>query len=249
MASIPSLRLAERGIRAQKTSREYDMEDKVEFPVLDRGFVRLVDFMGGDEAVVQAARVSTGQGSKGLERDRALIDYLMSHRHETPFEHSVFKFHIRCPIFVARQWFRHRMASYNEISGRYTELRDEFHLPATLRTQVSKDYQYAPLPAETAAPLIERIAKHYDDSYRLYQELLGAGVAREQARIVLPLAIYTEFYWTVNARSLMNFLSLRAEAHAQEEIRAYAQVILQIFREKMPWTYEAFMKHWFKPVL
>ncbi|MDZ7373056.1 MAG: FAD-dependent thymidylate synthase [candidate division KSB1 bacterium] len=225
------------------------MEELKEIQVLDRGFVRLVDFMGGDEAVVQAARVSTGQGSKGPERDRALIDYLLSHRHETPFEHSVFKFHVRCPIFVARQWFRHRMASYNEVSGRYTELKDEFHLPSVLRTQVSKDYRYEPLPEEKVAPLLRKISEHYESSYRLYQELLEAGVAREQARIVLPLALYTEFYWTVNARSLMNFLSLRAEAHAQEEIRAYANAILEIFRQKMPWTYEAFMKYWFKPVL
>lgn len=217
--------------------------------VLDHGFVRLVDFMGGDEAVVQAARVSLGQGTKGPERDKALIDYLLSHRHETPFEHSVFKFHVRCPIFVARQWFRHRIASYNEISGRYTQLKYEFYLPERLRRQVSRDYQYEELPPETADPLIRKMSEHYEASYHLYQQLLEAGVARELARIVLPLALYTEFYWTVNARALMNFLSLRAEAHAQQEIRAYATAILEIFQRKMPWTYEAFMKYWFKPVL
>ncbi len=225
------------------------MGDGKEIRVLDHGFLRLVDFMGGDQAVVQAARVSVGGGSKGPERDKALIDYLLRHRHETPFEHSVFKFHVRCPIFVARQWFRHRIASYNEISGRYTQLKYEFYLPDKLRTQVSRDYRYQELPADVAEPLLERIEAHYSSSYQLYQDLMEAGVARELARIVLPLAVYTEFYWTVNARSLMNFLSLRAEAHAQKEIRAYAEVLMGIFREKMPWTYEAFMKYWFRPEL
>ena len=218
----------------------------MEFEVLDHGFVRLVDFMGGDPAVVQAARVSVGQDSKGPERDRALIDYLLRHRHETPFEHAVFKFHVRCPIFVARQWFRHRFASYNEISGRYTEMKYEFYVPERLRRQVSRDYRFEELPPDQSGDLIRKIADCYEDCYRLYRELLDAGVARELARIVLPLALYTEFYWTVNARSLMNFLSLRAEAHAQQEIRAYADVIMDVFREKMPWTYEAFLRHWFR---
>ncbi len=221
----------------------------MEYQVLDHGFVRLVDFMGGDQAVVQAARVSTGQGSKGEERDRQLIDYLLRHRHETPFEHAVFKFHVRCPIFVARQWFRHRIASYNEISGRYTTLKYEFYVPAKLRRQISRDYKYEELPEDVSADLIEKVAQAYDANYRLYNELLEAGVARELARIVLPLALYTEFYWTINARALMNFLSLRAEAHAQFEIRQYAEAIMEIFKTKMPWTHEAFMKYWFKPVV
>lgn len=221
----------------------------MEYQILDHGFVRLVDFMGGDQAVVQAARVSTGQGSKGEERDRQLIDYLLRHKHETPFEHSVFKFHVRCPIFVARQWFRHRIASYNEISGRYTTLRYEFYLPKKLRRQISRDYKYEELPEDVSAELIGKISEAYDASYRLYNELLDAGVARELARIVLPLALYTEFYWTINARALMNFLSLRAEAHAQYEIRQYAEAIMEIFKTKMPWTYDAFMRYWFKPIV
>ncbi|HFE52664.1 MAG TPA: FAD-dependent thymidylate synthase [Bacteroidetes bacterium] len=221
----------------------------MEYQILDHGFVRLVDFMGGDQAVVQAARVSTGQGSKGEERDRQLIDYLLRHKHETPFEHSVFKFHVRCPIFVARQWFRHRIASYNEISGRYTTLKYEFYLPKKLRRQISRDYKYEELPEDVSAELISKISEAYDASYRLYNELLDAGVARELARIVLPLALYTEFYWTINARALMNFLSLRAEAHAQYEIRQYAEAIMEIFKTKMPWTYDAFMRYWFKPIV
>jgi thymidylate synthase (FAD) len=212
--------------------------------VLDKGFVRLVDFVGGDKAVVRAARVSLGQESKGEERDRQLIDYLLSHRHETPFEHSVFTFHVKCPIFVARQWFRHRMASYNEISGRYTRLDYEFYTPQHLRREIGPDYRYEPLPGEASCRLGREMAEHYERSYALYQRLLAEGVAKEQARIVLPLALYTQFYWTVNARSLMNFLSLRAERHAQEEIRAYAEAIMDMFKAKMPWSYEAFAKHY-----
>ncbi|MCR4438223.1 MAG: FAD-dependent thymidylate synthase [bacterium] len=212
--------------------------------VLDHGFVRLVDFMGGDQAVVRAARVSVGQESKGELKDRQLIDYLLSHRHETPFEHSVFTFHIKCPIFVARQWFRHRMASYNEISGRYTRLEHEFYVPERLRKERGLDYQFELLPEEANRPLRQEMVEHYQRSYALYQRLLAQGVAKEHARIVLPLALYTQFYWTVNARSLMNFLILRAERHAQEEIRAYAEAIMRIFAEKMPWSYEAFRKYY-----
>ncbi|MDZ7270830.1 MAG: FAD-dependent thymidylate synthase [candidate division KSB1 bacterium] len=212
--------------------------------VLDKGFVRLVNFLGGDAAVVRAARVSVGQESKGEERDRQLIDYLLRHRHETPFEHSVFTFHIKCPIFVARQWFRHRMASYNEISGRYTRLEYEFYLPEHLRSEKGPDYQYGLLGEEADSRLRGQMAEHFSRSYELYQALLAEGVAKEHARIVLPLALYTQFYWTVNARSLMNFLSLRTDRHAQEEIREYAQAIMRIFAAKMPWTHQAFVRYY-----
>lgn len=215
----------------------------MEFQVLDQGFVRLVDFMGGDEAVVQAARVSYGQGTKGEEKDRKLIDYLIRNKHETPFEQTVFKFHVKCPIFVARQWFRHRWASYNEISGRYTEMKDEFYLPEQFRTQMGKNYSYENLPADENEMLRHKLKTFYRQMYELYESMLHTGVAREQARIVLPLALYTQFYWTVNARSLMNFLNLRLEVHAQQEIRRYAQAIEKIFRQKLPWTYDSFQKH------
>jgi len=211
--------------------------------VLDIGLVRLVNFMGGDNAVVQAARVSFGKGITNDERDKKLLFYLMANRHETPFEHSVFKFHIKCPIFVARQWFRHRMASYNEISGRYSEMKEEFFMPDVLRTQKARNYKYSEIDESANAELTEKIKKHYDFSYKLYHELLERGVAKEHARIVLPLSLYTQFYWTINARSLMNFLSLRMEEHAQYEIRQYAEVINEIFKEKMPWTQEAFMRY------
>jgi thymidylate synthase (FAD) len=216
------------------------MSKTAEIKVLDQGFVRLVDFMGGDLAVVQAARVSIGRSITERKRDQKLIKYLMANRHETPFEHSVFKLHVKCPLFVARQWFRHRMASYNEISGRYTKMSEEFYLPSKLRTQKTRNYEYQDMEPGKNETLLEKIDSFYDQAYSLYRELLDAGVAKEHARIVLPLSLYTQFYWSVNARSLLNFLSLRMEKHAQYEIRQYATAIAGIFEEKMPWTLKAF---------
>ncbi len=210
------------------------------YNVLDRGFVRLVEFLGGDRAVVQAARVSVGQGLKTPEKDKRLINYLMKHEHGTPFEHAVFKFHVKAPIFVAREWFRHRMASYNEISQRYVEVRDEFYVPSHLRKPVRGNKQASePFRFPDERELIGRIEEAYRRAYETYRDLLNRGVARELARVVLPLGIYTQFYWTVNSRSLMNFLRLREAPDAQWEIRQYARVILRIFHEKMPWTAEA----------
>lgn len=209
--------------------------------LLDHGFLRLVDFMGGDLAVVQAARVSYGQGSKGDEKDRKLIHFLLRNGHETPFEMALFKFHVKAPIFVARQWFRHRWSSFNEISGRYTELKYEFYVPDRVRRQQAKNYQFEEsFDAAENARLRATLAAHFGASYRFYEELLTRGVAKEEARIVLPVSLYTEFYWAVNARALMNFLRLRAEQHAQLEIRVYATAALEMFREKMPWSCEAF---------
>ena len=215
--------------------------------VLDKGFVELVSVMGNDLTVVRAARVSTGSGSKGPEKDRRLIEYLMKHRHETPFEHVVFTFHVKCPIFVARQWFRHRMASYNEKSARYSEMEEEFYMPEKMRAQHPKNKQASVESDEIDHERAKRIIQDvYDHAYRVYRELLDMGVARELARIVLPMALYTEFYWTVNMRSLMNFLSLRADSHAQMEIREYAVAIAKYFRECCPWSYEAFLKHTYR---
>ena len=217
--------------------------DKHDYQVLDKGVVRLVDFMGGDTAVVQSARVSFGKGITNDERDKKLLLFLLANGHETPFEHSVFKFHIKCPVFVARQWFRHRIASYNEISGRYTEMKDECCLPERLRQQKTRNYKFEPVDEKQNVQLLKKISDHYDACFDLYQELLEQGVAKEHARIVLPLSLYTQFYWTINTRSLMNFLNLRMEEHAQFEIREYANVINNIFKEKMPWSHEAFMKY------
>lgn len=212
-------------------------------PVLDNGFVRLVDFMGGDLAVVQGARVSFGQETKGDERDRKLVMYLMKHQHGTPFEMAVFKFHIKAPIFVARQWFRHRIGSYNEISYRYVEVKDEFYVPSQMRAQDTKNKQasfagnFTQEQNQTACGLMTMA---YEEAYEKYQQLLTMGVARELARIILPVAMYTQFYVTYNARSLMNFIQLRSGEGAQYEIKLYAETLSRFFREKMPWTFAAF---------
>lgn len=212
--------------------------------VLDHGFVRLVDFMGGDGAVVQAARVSFGQGSKGEERDRRLIRYLMMHDHGTPFEMSVFKFHIKAPLFVARQWFRHRIGSFNEISGRYTEYNDmEYYLPQKLRKPLPHNRQASVVADfEHEKVLLQQIEEGIQRAFQTYRNLLESGVARELARIVVPMAAYTQFYWGVNARSLMNFLRLRLAPDAQWEIRQYAKAVWEEFQARMPWTAEAFLE-------
>ncbi len=219
------------------------MENRI--GVLDKGFVELVSVMGDDLTVVRSARVSTGSGSKGPERDRRLVEYLMRNRHETPFEHVVFTFHVKCPIFVARQWFRHRIASYNEKSGRYSEMSYEFYEPSKVRIQHPKDRQMSLENNGRVDEVAVRrmISEVYDHSYDVYKKLLEMGVAREMARIVLPLALYTEFYWTVNMRSLMNFLSLRADSHAQWEMQRYALAVARFFERCCPWSYEAFLKY------
>lgn len=222
-----------------------DEKHTVEIKVLDKGFVRLVDAMGDDYTAVRAARVSYGQGLKTPERDKALIMYLMEHKHETPFEHVVFTFHVKAPIFVARQWFRHRIGSFNEISQRYTEIKEEeFYVPENVRVNVPEDRQKAvEVQDDKLLTLVrERMVETFGNLYKIYRELLELGVARELARIVLPLSTYTQFYWTVNARSLMNFLNLRADSHAQWEIQRYALAIAEIFRQRCPWTYEAFIR-------
>ena len=210
--------------------------------VLDRGFVKLVDFMGGDHSVVEAARVSFGEGTKGAKQDIRLIRYLLKHKHETPFEHSVFKFHVKAPIFVARQWFRHRIGSFNEISLRYVEYRDEFYIPQFMRKQAEKNKQASILePVEESDVLIEELREHYRMVKSFYDRLLEKGVARELARTILPMGTYTQFYWSVNARSLMNFVRLRADEHAQWEIQQYANIIACMFRALMPVTFKFFV--------
>ena len=211
--------------------------------VLDKGFVRLVDFMGGDQGVVDAARVSYGGVSKGPEADKKLIGYLLKHFHMTPFEHSVFKFHVSAPIFVARQWFRHRFAAYNEVSFRYTEVKDYFYMPAAWRGQDKKNKQGSSAAVALDQDALHKIFKiQVDGALETYKKMIEQGVAREMARMVLPVNLYTEFYWTVNARSLMNFVALRADAHAQWEIQQYGEAMARSFKELMPWTYEAFLR-------
>jgi len=218
-------------------------QEKGLYKVLDKGFVKLIDFMGGDQNAVDSARVSFGSVSKGEALDRKLIEYLLEHGHFSPFEHSVFQFHIKCPIFVARQWMRHRIASYNEISARYTEVQDEFYVPAAFRGQDKINRQGSVRSGGLdQAKMLAAYDKAIKASFDIYKELLDAGAAREMARMVLPVSQYTQFHWTINARSLLNFLELRTDSHAQYEIQQYAFAIREIFAEKMPWTWAAVSK-------
>lgn len=216
-------------------------------PVLDHGFVRLVDVMGGDMSIVTSARVSYGSGSKGEEKDRKLLTYMLRHDHMSPFEHSVFQFHVKLPVFVMRQWIRHRMASYNEISLRYVEFSDEFYAPQAWRAPDTKNKQSSQAAPHLDSERCTRLLREsYDKAYAAYQELIQAGAARELARMVLPTSLYTQFYWTVNARSLMHFIDLRADANAQWEIQRYAEALAEFFQRKLPWTYEAFLLYSWK---
>jgi thymidylate synthase (FAD) len=215
--------------------------------VLDHGFVRLDAAEATDLSVVNGARVSFLQMRETMDsRDEGLIRFLMRERHASPFEHNLFRFHIRCPIAVAREWMRHRWSSFNEHSLRYAQAVDEFYVPepGQVRTQVGKPgaYRFEPVDSETALRVQDLMRKHYQEAWNLYQELLEMGVARELARYVLPVALYTEFYWSVNARSLMNFLMLRNAEEAMWEIRQYAAAVEEFFAGLMPATYRAFVE-------
>ena len=215
--------------------------------VLDHGFVRLDDAMADDLSVVNGARVSFARRKTEMdESDAGLIRFLMRDRHGTPFEHNSFRFHIRCPIFVAREWMRHRISSFNEFSLRYAKATDDFYVPEPedVRTQVGKPgaYSFDPVEPEVAERTREELQAVYETAYTAYERLVEMGVARELARCVLPVGAYTEFYWTVNARALMNFVSLRNSEFAQREIRRYAEAVETFLAEKMPVTYDAFVK-------
>jgi thymidylate synthase (FAD) len=214
--------------------------------VLDHGFVRLDDAMADDLSVVNGARVSFARHKDELDdSDQGLIRFLMRERHGTPFEHNAFRFHVRCPIFVAREWFRHRVGSFNEFSLRYARATEDFYVPEPedVRTQIGKPgaYSFEPVSDELAETTREELRAVYEAAYRTYEQLVEQGVARELARSVLPVGAYTEFYWTVNARSLMNFLSLRNSETAQREIRRYAEACERFLEEQMPVTYAAFV--------
>jgi thymidylate synthase (FAD) len=214
--------------------------------VLDHGFVRLDDAMATDLAVVNGARVSFARRKEEMdESDAGLIRFLMRERHASPFEHAVFRFHVRAPIFVAREWFRHRWSSFNEFSMRYARASDDFYVPDAddVRTQVGKPgaYSFEPVPAEVADQTREEFQAVYEAAFEAYERLVEQGVARELARAVLPVGAYTEFFWTVNARALMNFVSLRAAETAQREIQRYAEACERFFAELMPVTHAAFV--------
>lgn len=225
-------------------------------PVLDRGFVRVVDYMGDDAAVVQGARVSFGRGTRQVSGDRGLIRYLMRNRHSTPFELADLKIHVRAPIFVTRQWFRHRTASINEYSARYSVLEREFYIPAAdavaAQSASNRQGRGDAMDEATARRVIDILRDDASRSYENYLWMLNEteggevadpgrqGVARELARINLPIGIYTQFYWKTDLWNLLRFLSLRADPHAQYEIRAYADAILDIVRRWVPIVHEAF---------
>ncbi len=224
-------------------------------PVLDHGFVRVVDYMGDDAAVVQAARVSYGRGTRRVSEDAGLIRYLMRHRHSTPFEMCEIKYHVKLPIFVARQWIRHRTANVNEYSARYSILDREFYLPAPehLAAQSASNRQGRgeALDGEEAAEVLEMLRADATRTYDHYALMLnedGAdprrrGLARELARMNLTLNTYTQWYWKTDLHNLLGFLSLRADSHAQYEIRAYADAMLETMRAWVPATYDAFREY------
>jgi len=204
--------------------------------------------MADDLSVVNAARVSFAKRKEVVDlADEGLIKFLMRDRHGTPFEHNAFRFHVKAPIFVAREWFRHRIGSFNEWSGRYSKLEAEFYIPfpENVRGQIGKPgaYVFESLSEDQTDWAIEDITTAYDEAWTHYDKLLADGVAKELARVVLPVGIYTQFYWTINARSLMNFLSLRNNKLALREIREYAKVVEEIVTDLMPITFNAFVEH------
>jgi len=216
-----------------------------EFPCLDRGFVRLIDYMGSDEAIVQAARVSYGKGTKKILEDRGLIRYLMRHQHTSPFEMVEFKFHCKLPIFVARQWIRHRTASVNEYSLRYSEAQNEFYIPEldAIRKQSKTNKQGRSdesVPPELQEKIHKMLKQHTEQLWHDYQELENLDIARELARINLPVSLYTEWYWKIDLHNLLHFLKLRLDPTAQYEIRVYAEAMAKIVKIAVPLTWEAF---------
>jgi len=229
------------------------------FPALDHGFVRVVDYMGDDQAVVQAARVSYGKGTTKISEDRGLIRYLMRHRHSTPFEMCEIKLHVKLPMFIARQWIRHRTASINEYSARYSVLDKEFYIPNSkdlaVQSKSNRQGRGDILSKKASDEALEMLKRDAERCYETYEYLLNEksngdiidndrdGLARELARINLTLNTYTQWYWKTNLHNLMNFIFLRADGHAQYEIRVYADIIYKIMKAWVPITAEAFKSY------
>jgi len=226
------------------------MEDHLytAYPVLDHGFVRVIDYMGDDAAICQAARVSYGKGTKSVSNDEGLIRYLMRHWHSTPFEMCEIKLHVKLPVFVARQWIRHRTANVNEYSARYSILDREFYIPApehvAAQSTVNNQGRGDVLEGEEAARVLEILKADSARAYDNYQAMISddgqQGLARELARMNLPANIYTQWYWKVDLHNLFHFLRLRADAHAQYEIRVYAEAIAKVVADWVPHAYSAF---------
>lgn len=219
---------------------------ETEIKVLDHGFVRYVDHMGTDQRIVEAARVSYKSPSKGAEADKKLLHYLWKNKHTSPFEMCKITFNIKMPIFVMRQFIRHRMQNVNEMSARYTELPNEFYLPEQWRKQDSKNKQGSIETQELDHQFItDKVRLFYDEVYLLYEELLAKGIAKEMARFVLPVGIYTEFYCTWDLRNLLHFFSLRDDPHAQWEHQQYGKAMKAITKQLFPWTVEVYEKYKF----
>ena len=214
---------------------------------LDKGFVRLVDSMGGDDAIVQAARVSYGKGTSKVSQDRGLIRYLMRHRHTTPFEMVEFKFHCKMPIFVARQWVRHRTANINEYSLRYSQARDEFYFPDPRHIQFQSTLNKQGRTGKVPTNLTDKVIKYFKDiserSFSMYQELNESGLARELIRAILPVNLYTEWYWKNDLHNLLHFIGLRSDSHAQYEIRVYSDAMAESVKRVAPFAWEAYQDY------
>ena len=215
-----------------------------EFQVLDKGFVRMVDYYGSDSRIVQAARVSYGEGTITVSQDGALIDYLLRHQHTSPFEQVIFTFHLKMPIFVARQWVRHRMGRMNEVSGRYSIMKDEFYVPEnsciSKQSTNNKQGRGEVFEEQQAKEFQAEFIEGQQKAYEVYKGMVEKGIAREIARINLPLALYTEFYWQMDLHNLFHFLKLRLDSHAQYEIRLYAEKILEIIKTVCPMAVSSF---------
>lgn len=214
---------------------------------LDKGFVRLVDSMGGDDAIVQSARVSYGKGTSKVSQDRGLIRYLMRHRHTTPFEMVEFKFHCKMPIFVARQWVRHRTANINEYSLRYSEARDEFYFPDPDHIEFQSTLNKQGRMGKVDEDLKKKVQAYFkeisDRSFEIYCELNEAGVARELARAILPVNLYTEWYWKNDLHNLLHFIGLRSDGHAQYEIRVFSDAMATYVKQVAPFAWEAYQDY------
>ncbi len=225
----------------------------VKYDILDKGYVELLSALGDDNTIVSAARVSYLGESKGEKSDQKLISYMLKHRHTSPFEHVIFQFKIKCPLFVTRQWHRHRTWSYNEVSRRYTSEKIEFYSPKEMRTESKADKQSSSSEnmvthlvnltdyryGEKDQPLEQVLSRYEESVWIIYRRLIDSGVAKEQARMVLPQSMYTEFYGTVDLHNLMHFCNLRSSEHAQWEIQEYSRALEKCILRVAPWTYQA----------
>ena len=251
---VPSKKKGENVVKEALPRPNSDFMDGiigVQFDVLDHGFVRVIDYMGNDASVVQAARVSYGAGTKKISEDRGLLRYLMRHYHSTPFEMAEIKIHVKLPIFVARQWIRHRTASVNEYSARYSIMEDEFYIPEpenlAVQSSDNKQGRGQILNEEQAKKVRELLIDDANRCYKNYEKMIDEDgeiqLARELARMDLTVNSYTQWYWKVNLHNFLNFLRLRIDGHAQYEIRVYAELLLEILKGWCPNTCEAFMDY------